>query len=209
VALAVTAETYPVTLASQHGRVEELIYGSQFGILAAEDGFLLLKRGLADAYEFPETFFSFARLEAEEADPFQPLRADFGALELVGYELIPQPVIATDDPPLIVETYWRVSETPDRAYHPALYFVRADGAIAWAYGGGTATTLYFPTYRWQPGDLIRVRFPPHQTTGLRQLYLGVVRWSGDPFRADDRLPIRAAEAGLIEENTLLRLADLP
>jgi hypothetical protein len=209
VVLDVTAETYPTTPASQHGWVEDLIYGSQFGILAAEDGFLLLKRGLFDAYRFPDSFFSFARANEDETRILRHLHADFGELELVGYNLVRQSVITTSDPPIAIETYWRAGQTPGLAYHIVPYFVGKDGIITWAYGDGTATTLYYPTYAWQPGELVRVTFPPQETAGLREVYLGVVRWGGELFRTDDRLPILSAESRVIEENTLLLLTTLP
>jgi uncharacterized membrane protein len=209
VLLDVTAETYPTTLASQHGRVEDLIYSSQFGILAANDGFLLLQRGLTDAYEFPEDFFSFARTAGPESDIPQHLRADFGELELLGYDVVEQSVITASAPPVVIETYWRTARTPGLAYHVVPYFVGEDGVIAWVYGHGTPTALYYPTYTWQPGEIVRVTFPPHETAGLREVYLGVVRWGGELFRVDDRLPVLSAESNVIEDNTLVRLADLP
>lgn len=209
VVLDVTAETYPVTPAFQHGRVEDLIYGSQFGILAAEDGFLLLKRGLSDAYRFPESFFSFARPNEDEMPTLRHLHADFGELELVGYNLVTKPVITASNPPIIIETYWRAGQTPDLAYHIVLYFVNKDGVITWAYGNGTATTLYYPTHAWRPDELVRVTFPPQETAGLCEVYLGVMTWGGELFRVDDRLSIQSAESKTIEGNTLLLLTALP
>lgn len=208
VVLDVTAETYPITQASQHGRVENLVYGSQFAILAAEDGFLLLKRGPPDAFQFPDSFFSFARANGNKAR-FLPLHADFGEFELAGYNLLKQPVIAASDPPTVIETYWRVRQAPGLAYHAVPYFVGTDGAITWAYGDGTATMLYYPTYAWQPGELVCVTFPPYEMGDVREVYLGVVRWGGELFRTDDRLPILSAESRVIEENTLLLLTTLP
>lgn len=211
VLLDVTAETYPVTLAFQHGRVEDLIYGSQFGILAARDGFLLLKQGLTGAHEFPEGFFSFARGNDSEQEPDIPhlLHADFGEIELVGYSLLEQPVVTAGAPPIIIETYWRIPQVTALAYQFVPYFVQEDGAIAWVYGDGTATALYYPTYAWQPGELVCVTFPPHTTAGLREVYLGVVQWGGELFRVDDRLPIWAADSKMIERNTLVLLTTLP
>jgi hypothetical protein len=95
------------------------------------------------------------------------------------------------------------------AYQFVPYFVQEDGAIGWVYGEGTATALYYPTFVWRPGELVRVTFPPHETTGLREVYLGVVRWGGDLFRVDDRLPIQSAQGKVIKENTLLLLTELP
>ena len=207
--LDVTSETFPITLTSQHGRVEDLIYSSQFGILAAEDGFLLLERGLTGDYEFPDSFFSFARLDASNADIPHRLHADFGRLELVGYNLVQQPVVTASDPPLVIETYWRAFQPTDVAYQVVPYFTGKEGAIIWAYGNGTATALYYPSYAWQPGELVRVTFPPHETAGLQQVYLGVVRWGGELFRVDDRLPILSAESKVIEADTLLWLTNLP
>jgi uncharacterized membrane protein len=211
VVLDVTAETYPVTLAFQHGRVEDLIYGSQFGILAAKDGFLLLKRNLTAAYHFPEGFFSFARVDEHGQKLKVPhlLHADFGELELVGYNLLEQPVVTAAVPPITIETYWRATHEAALAYQFVPYFVQGDGAIGWVYGHGTATALYYPTYAWQPGELVRVTFPPHTTAGFREIYLGVVRWGGELLRIDDRLPILAAESKTIEQNTLLLLTTLP
>jgi uncharacterized membrane protein len=209
IVLDVTAETYPVTVALHHGLVEDLLYGSQFGIIAAKDGFLLLQRGWANAYEFPDGFLSFARVSEQEVDISHRLHADFGELELVGYNLVEQSVVTAGAPPLVIETYWRSPRTPAVAYQFVPYFVQEDGAIGWVYGEGTATALYYPTFVWRPGELVRVTFPPHETTGLREVYLGVVRWGGDLFRVDDRLPIQSAQGKVIKENTLLLLTELP
>ncbi|MBN1583592.1 MAG: DUF2079 domain-containing protein, partial [Anaerolineae bacterium] len=74
----VTGSSYPISIAEVYGKVQEMLNSREFGILSAQDGYLLLKRGLSGdmVTHLPGEFYTFAHAD-EETIP-HPLQARFG-----------------------------------------------------------------------------------------------------------------------------------
>ena len=87
VLLDVTGPSFPITLEEVYATADRLLNSGEYAVLAARDGYLLLKRGGTGQIggHLPGEFYTFARVD-ERAVP-RPLHARFGdALELVGYD---------------------------------------------------------------------------------------------------------------------------
>jgi uncharacterized membrane protein len=212
--LDVTGPSFPITLEEVHTTAERLLSAGEFGVLAARDGYLLLKRGLSEApgTSFPDAFYTFARTD-ERAVP-HPLHARFGdALELLGYDYTIHTAVHAQQLPATVTTYWRPLRPLEDGTIPALFFSRRDGAIVYLYDGATPATLWYPPHLWQEDEVIRVETPILSVGRLRDVMVAVVPPAGDPWSAADRL--RPFEDGgdepleTYDEGTLLALFRFP
>ncbi|MBI3973593.1 MAG: DUF2079 domain-containing protein [Chloroflexi bacterium] len=139
--------------------------GGQFTVLDGVDGFLLLKRRSDHASgvnprlpALPDRFYAFAR--AGDDERFTPAQVTFGDLiDLVGFRVDPLPSAHFTQRYFAPVLYFRVRRPVDRAYRLTIFLIGRDG-IARNHDDGNATQRWYPTYRWEPGELIRVRYPP-------------------------------------------------
>lgn len=179
-----------------------------FGVLAAEDGYLLLQRG-APARDLPAEFFTFAR--ATTADVDYPLRATFGTeLRLLGYDYTVTAAPGPDGRSVQIATYWQALSRVSADYRIVLGVRGANGAPTSLRDVVTPTTAWLPASRWAPGDILRITLPPLSQRQARELFIAVLQPNA-PLTIEHRLPIAQAPEGLPieEEQTLLFLADLP
>jgi uncharacterized membrane protein len=210
VLLDVTSSPYPITVAKLHWEIQRLLDSQEFGVLAAQDGYLLLKKGLSENLEtnLPNEFYTLARTE-EGAVP-HPLRARFAdRLELVGYDYSILNVIHAHQLPATVTTYWRPLQPLNMDYGFTFFFTRQDGAIVGYYDGGTPTSLWYPTSVWQEGEVIRMETPILPIGRLRDVMLAVTLPAADPWSVEGRLrPVESARGQpltIIEGGSLLKL----
>lgn len=189
----------------------ELMGPNAFGPVLADDGFLLLKRGAPPA-PLPDAFFDFARGSPDTIS--HPLTADFGdALRLRGFDLLfnraeeVQPVL-----------YFEALRPLHEDYFIAVYLLDEWGAHLGATIEDQPALVWYPTHRWQVGELVKVTFNtlPWSTRDLAAYRLAVGVMQGrDPWQPGARLsPGLEAEtdAGyairLPDDGTLLELARL-
>jgi uncharacterized membrane protein len=213
VLLDVTSPAYPLTVRGLHQEAVQLLRSAQFGVWAAEDGYLLLKRGapLSHSAQMPESFYSFAY--AAEGDIPHPLQARFGdALELVGYDVTVLNVVQAQELPVQIKTFWRALRPLrlDDAF--GWFFTRGDGAIVYHYDQGTPTTVWLPPSTWPPGQIVAMETPILSVGRLREVLAAVAPPGGDLWSSEDRLPIEVIEAPGAElrgDGTLLRLWQFP
>ena len=212
--LDVTGSSYPITMLEVYEKVQRLLGSHEFGVLAARDGYLLLKRGLYGDTEarLPDEFYTFAH--GDEASIPHPLRARFGdALELLGYDYSILNVVHAHQLPATVTTYWRPLQPLAGDYVFSLFFTQQNGAIVYHYDGGTPTSIWYPIHRWQEGGVIRVETPILSVGRLKSAIVAVVPSPGDPWSMEDRVqPIESAgeqPLEVYEEGTLLKLFDFP
>jgi len=206
--LDVTGSPHPLTPFDHFCAVQRLLREGDFGVLAAEDGYLLLQRGLrppVDA-QLPDSFYSFARLEQPAG--VVPLAARFDAgLELLAYEHQKVTVVSQVGLPAQIATYWRAVVPVSRDMDIALFFTRQDGAIAFAYDEPTASSLWYPTSRWQVGEVVRWETPILQVERGADVLLALVRPGGDAWAPGDRLAAapQGPESEVLGDGTLVRL----
>jgi uncharacterized membrane protein len=211
--LDVTSSPYPITEEKLYGEAQGLLKAREFRVLAAQDGYLLLKKGLSENLEtdLPDKFYAFAHAD-ERAVP-HPLRARFGeALELVGYDYSTFNVIHTHQRPATVTTYWQVLRPLNLDYDFVFFFTRQDGAIVGCYDEGTSS-LWYPTSVWQKGEVVRVETPTLPIGQLRDVMVAVTVPTADPWSLEDRLkPIESVSSQplkIFEEGSLLKLFSFP
>jgi hypothetical protein len=166
-----------------HFIASDLVEGGEFGPVVAEDGFLLLKRGAAPQ-PLPDEFFDFARASSDVMT--YPLVADFGdALRLQGLDLV-----FNREEEVQVALYLEATRPLDEDYFLALYVVDPSGTPLGATIEDQPATVWYPTHRWWPGELVKVTFNtlPWYTrdTPAYRLALGVMQ-GRDPWEPGARL----------------------
>ncbi|MCX6032809.1 MAG: DUF2079 domain-containing protein [Chloroflexi bacterium] len=149
----------------QYGLIQALLDGDRFGLVRAEDGYLLLRRGAPAQPTLPEAFYGFARLPAEpddaEAPPVSQYTTDIvfeDALRLVGFDLADGRRTEMPQTPLRFTLYWQVTQPLAADYRIALYLLDDQRQVI---GGMNldqqpATQFWYPLSRWQPGETIKM-----------------------------------------------------
>lgn len=205
--LDVTANPYPIDAAETEWRIRELLLGGQWGVVAAQDGYLLLRRGAANA-ALPPEFFTFTRAKASEVP--HPVSAIFGdALELVGYDLHPGEVLHGVEPHAKVSLFFRAARPIGEDYLPVLYVIDIAGEVRSTQGFAPAA-LWYPTHRWAEGELVRLDYSwvPLEGRPWGEVWLGVVAGK-DPNNRGALLPAAPAEPGRHNLNgNLIKLMEL-
>ncbi len=205
IVLDVTEDSWPLHPVELRHRVDELLAG-EFGIVEALDGYLLLARAdLPTA--LPDPFFDFARVPAPAA--FQPQFATpvtFGEeLRLLGYDITTG---AHEKRLPVTRLYWQALRPLEGDYTLWPFFIDRQGRVIEDPGQRPlVATLWYPTSRWQPGEIIVTSTLPWALGREFTLAVGVTRPGGSWTNPADRLPITAAGEGLylFEGDTWARL----
>ena len=187
---------------------EQLLENGPFGIAAAQDGYLLLQRGV-ESDTPPDSFYTFVRVQNPNIQ--YPLLADFGSfIEFLGFD-----VIYNRDLESYYNLYWRASQPLDADYLIALYLVDETGQVMGSTVEPQAATIWYPTSRWQPGEVVKIRVDTLPWwTGDRDVYsiaLGVLEGT-DTWDVGRRLRPRVVESDwqtpMPADGTLLQLMTL-
>ena len=207
----VTGPSDPLTPDQLFREVSSLIADERFTLRSGDDGFLLFQRqppgaslARSTAPTLPPSFYSFA--SATPGERFKQVQASFAAkLEVVGYrvELLPELRFSIRSARVVV--YFRARQPLDRAYRLPLFVVGPE-KIAQPIDGGNAVRLWYPTDRWQQGELIRVRYPPIAYSSGGQLGIGVQ--FGDIGDAS-RLRLTSTDSPIVDGGHVLVLGPLP
>ncbi|MEO7000678.1 MAG: DUF2079 domain-containing protein [Ktedonobacterales bacterium] len=213
--LDVTGSLYPLGDQPQvyFQSVVNLLHSGAYHVVAARDGYLLLKRGAGarldahDPYGLPTAFYSFAQTPTG-ATPPHALDVAFGSsLRLVGYDVAPAPTLYLNNGYITVTTYWQVAAPLTATYHPEFVFTRQDGSEY--VDRDFPTSQWLPITNWRPGTTYVVRSLPLFLTAreLGTLRLGVRIAQGTP--TDGTLaPLTASVASdsapvtLLDNNTV-------
>lgn len=216
VLLDVTGNIYPQTDRSAYAaQVLGLLANPNEHVIAAQDGYLLLKRGPGpklspeDPLGLPESFYSFTTLRGapqHTTDIRYGPTTDGATLRLVGYSVTPAPTLYLNNPYLTVTTYWQASEplssTPDTIaigqpsandYHIELALKSADGSELVT--SDFATTEFRPMRSWGPDVTYAVTSGPIFVTSAQgaQAQIGVRVLAGPP--GDTLAPALPAQVG--------------
>jgi uncharacterized membrane protein len=190
---------------------QNIVGGRDFGILAAEDGYILLQRG-AGQRPLPEKFYSFIRVENPEIQ--HPLTATFGSeIEFLGFNLRDERETFPGGGPYY-ELFFRAQRKMQRDYLLSLYLVDYYGTVLASGQAPQPALVWYPTSKWQVGETIKIRANvelwsverPDQYT----VALGIVEDESNPGATRRLLPLVAAPKLLIRpatgEGQLLQLA---
>ena len=128
----------------------ETMLASDWGVVDAADGFLLLRKG-APLKTIPEDFYSFARVATGGELPIEPLRLQS---------------LAADDWARWRQTRlsaeWQVGRDfdPTRAEPQLDVLTPAQETVATLGTASPPALVWYPPARWQPGDTVRVTTLP-------------------------------------------------
>jgi uncharacterized membrane protein len=146
----------PAPTGDQRLIVRDLLDYAEFGVVAADHGFLLLERGL-DAYRLSPAFYDV--FLADGARSHVPVNADFGGLlQLEGFDWQVRPVVR---PEQVVEitTYWQALVPLTEELRLVFYFWDEDGRMV-RVQPEEQIVHWYPTWLWEPGQTVRVTLPP-------------------------------------------------
>jgi uncharacterized membrane protein len=173
--LDITSFTYPYFSYQYTSEVKKILRGGNYGVVAAQDGYLLLKKGLpapgispnspvqdgVDVVpDLPDSFCSFVRVPQQQVT--HALRVDFSSnaaanagISLVGYSVAPPSSFSIVTSFMQVTMYWKVNT-------PALPPLRALVILNDKHGKQQFSSIDFPalswcpTNSWKPGTVLRI-----------------------------------------------------
>jgi uncharacterized membrane protein len=198
---------YPDALFSE---LNVLRASPRFELLAADDGVLLFRRhdrapgAGGRALPLPSSFFDFARPAPGER--YTPVRATMGDLfDVVGYRLDPLLEVNFAVRRVRPTLYVRARQPVLPAYRFTPFVSGKDG-VARIFDEGSPTQLWYPTYLWRPGEVMRLPFPPITYGPTDRLGIGV-QLGVDAVVP--RLEVTAADRPVVDAGRVLLLAALP
>jgi uncharacterized membrane protein len=199
--LDVTAPAWPQHPNDLYTSVQDLLRNG-FGVAAAADGYLLLRKGVANTELPPPFYTAFQRPSHAFSSKFTPVFGD--QLQLVDY------TVTTDvHGEVVVQLYWQTIMPTTKALRFYLAYHDAAGNLLHENQFyQPVATLWYPTSMWLPNETVLVQSLPwrlevdHFTVSLG-LYEGEDGWA-----TGKRLPLTIGSAPsypYFEDNTLVRL----
>jgi len=200
----VTADSWPIHPNDERALFDSLLEEG-FGVLASKDGYILLQRGLPDAQELSSEFYDFARVDSPEIE--YPAAVDFGGvLRFLGFGLAPEGKMTG------LSLYWQALTPLTRDYRIYPFFYDDAGRIIEDTTLRPMTTaLWYPTSRWQRGEVVEMKTLPWDVGDDFNVGLGVM--GGEDWRAvEDRLPLEVVTSTLVvsssDQATALKLLEV-
>ncbi len=130
---------------------DTLLVDPDFGLMDAEDGYLLLRRG-TPATAPPEDFARFARVN--DPVPQYPMVVDFGdSLRFLGFDVHTNRIKLTQ---FHFNLYWQALREMDRDFLITLYLVDSEGNVTGSSQYPQPTCVWYPTSQWEPGETVKM-----------------------------------------------------
>lgn len=221
--LDVTGYTYPYLSYPYNVEVKKLLLSGKYGVVAAQDGYLLLKRGLtppgmspntpsigiADALpNLPDAFCSFVRVSPEQVT--HPLQVDFtptdstgASMTLIGYSVAAPNTFTVSTRYMQVTAYWRVNTPDPPALRLVALLIGKNGKEEYL-SNDFPSIAWCPTNTWKPGVVLettsRTLFLGDVPTGLAHVAIALLPLSvpfGTIMAVEDRLPLHIVSARAI------------
>jgi uncharacterized membrane protein len=205
--LDVTEDSWPLHPVELRHKVDQFLR-EDFGVVDAFDGYLLLAKGAGtgSVSSLPDEFFDFARvLNPGSFKPQFSTGVTFDdKLKLVGYELS---LGAHEDKLPMITLYWQALRPLEHNYAIWPFFIDRNGQrLEDPSERPLVTTLWYPTSKWSPDEIILTRTLPRDLGPEFTLAVGVAKeaWTNPA----QRLPITQAadQLYLFENKTWARLA---
>lgn len=201
----VTADSWPIHPNDQYDLYQSLVNEEDFGVIAAEDGYILLRRGHSGASELPESFYSFARPQ----DPRMEYAAvvEYGdVLRLLGFDVVQEGDMTS------LSLYWEALEPLDSVYWIYPFFYDDAGRIVEDTTLRPMTTaIWYPTSKWQPGETVWMQTLPWDVGEAFNIGLGVIDgwdWQLQAQRLPARVITSTLRVGLFDQGTAVELAEV-
>ncbi|HLX39748.1 MAG TPA: hypothetical protein VKR42_04410, partial [Ktedonobacteraceae bacterium] len=203
-------------------RVKQVLLGGNYGVLAAQDGYLLLKRGLpppgispssplrsGDVYNelpnLPASFCSFMNVAPQQVA--NPLQVSFASatnpansMNLAGYSVAAANPSSIVSGYLQVTTYWKVSN-PTQTPLQVIVFMTDSSGKEYYVSGSFLGFNWCPTNTWTPGAVLQltsnVLALPKMPIGLAHVSIAVLPLT-QPYSTimsvKDRLAVQVVNA---------------
>jgi len=163
--LDVTSDIYPFYSHDYIAAVKKVLLSGDYGILAAQDGYLLLKRGLPAPsispdspfqagenalLNLPDGFCSFMQVSPQQVtNPLQVTFASKGSpaamLNLIGYGVAAPSTFSMSANYIQISTYWQLNTPTTLPVQIVALIIDKNGKEHFA-------TTYFPALSWCPTD---------------------------------------------------------
>lgn len=175
VLLDVTGDIYPYFESQQYiTQVKSVLAGGNYGVLAAQDGYLLLKRGLPAPhtlagtgsaqnpaswlFDLPQSFCSNIYVPGQEVQ--NPLQVQFqqkdgGNMQLIGYQVGASSPFSRTNGYGTLTTYWRVDQTGKLPLQELILLRGSDGHEYFV-STDVSDLAWCPTQTWKPGSIVRL-----------------------------------------------------
>jgi hypothetical protein len=195
----------------------------QYGIVAAQDGFLLLKRGLpapglssASAVkpgpavsnalvlpEFPTSFCSYISASSQEVT--HPLRARFtdaqGSMDLVGFNVHGASTFSSSNDYMSITTFWQVTK-PIAAPLQTLFLLKEKDGQEYYANNDVPALFWCQSQTWKPGEIVKM------TTRMFNLR-GLAIPNGLAQMSVALLPLVPSSSKITDMQTLMKQPRLP
>ncbi|GCE25303.1 hypothetical protein KDA_07870 [Dictyobacter alpinus] len=176
VLLDVTGDIYPYFESQQYiTQVKSVLAAGNYGVLAAQDGYLLLKRGLPAPhrlpgtgrsqdpasllFDLPESFCSNIYVSAQEVQ--NPLQVQFqqkdgGNVQLAGFQVGASSPFSRTNGYGTLTTYWRVNQAGKLPLQE-LIFLQGSNGREYFVSTDVSDLAWCPTQTWKPGSIVRLQ----------------------------------------------------
>jgi len=218
-----TSYYYPLQSYSYINQVKKVIMGGNYGVVAAQDGYILLKKGLPapgisplspvqqgdDVLpELPDDFCSFIRVSPQQVT--HPVKVDFSSiansstgasLSLVGYSVAPPTSFSIITPYYLqVTAYWKVNTSALPPLRIQLLLFDTHGKQEFSSVDFPALS-WCPTSTWKPGTILRTTSSAvwigNVPNGLAHVAIALLPFaasSGITSSVTERLPLQIFKA---------------
>lgn len=202
IVLDVTEDSWPLHPVELRQRVDQFL-GNGFGVVDAFDGYLLLAKDRSGLpATLPDAFFDFARVSHPASfQPQFPAAVTFDdKLKLLGYDL---GYGAHEDMLPVITLYWQALEPLEQNFSLWPFSLDRNGKlIEDPSERPLVATLWYPTSRWSPGEIVVTRTLPWDLGDEFTLAVGVAGMSEEAKQGEgwtdstERLPITEADSTL-------------
>lgn len=201
----VTEDSWPIHPNDQWDLYQSLVNEEGFGVVAAEDGYILLRRGHSGGSELPDSFYSFARRHDPQIE--HPTVVEFGdVLRLLGFDLV------QEEGETSLSLYWEALTPLDSDYRIYPFFYDEAGRIVEDTTLRPMTTaIWYPTSKWQTGETVLMQTLRWDVGGDFNIGLGVIDgwdWEQQAQRLPARVTTSTLRVGLFDQDTAVELAEV-
>lgn len=156
-----------------------------FGVVDAQDGYILLKRG-APKQNLPDAFY--APFRAPNAQPQYPVQIDFdNQVRLLGYDVITDSVGRG-----YIKTYWQRLKQLDQNYYLFPFVADEKGAPIEDLNFPMTLLFWYPSAAWHKDEIVVGKTLPLEWGDRARIGIGVTR-AEDWGNFEARLPITRVE----------------
>jgi hypothetical protein len=167
----VSRDNFPLNPSSEMGIVQGMLSSGAWGIVHAEDGYILMERRQANplhpgmGYDaslptaLPAPFYTFVQ-PASLPKIAHPMVVDFGpSLQLLGYDVERREQVNLRQPDVLLTTYWRLTAPVTTPITPVVYLTNGAGAID-VMATDHPGTDWLPITHWPVGATMAVTTIP-------------------------------------------------